>query len=55
MEKIPETIEELIEFGKNDHCRVAICNPGDIMFLKCGDYHGVITVYPEGNVFISFY
>ena len=49
-DKIPGTIEELCEFATKDMVRVAICYPGDVIFLKCGDYHGVITVFPDGNI-----
>ena len=46
---MPSKVEDFIKLIKNDLVNVCICFPGDAMFLKFGDYHAVMTVFPEGN------
>ena len=44
---VDEKIKAIIKVMQYEFCEVVVCAPGDIVVFRAGDYHAVITVYPE--------
>ena len=52
---VADKIKAIIKVMQLEFCKVVVCAPGGTVVFRAGDYHAVITVYPEETPLIEQY